>query len=237
MSNDKELDNKRAIEARTTREAKEKFLQEEQVHILRLTARILKCSVTDSDDEYSIALMAVSEAIDSYNENKGAFWNYASLVIKSRIIDEKRANRSGGSEVSVAPGTFEESGYDDEKASEIAIRQEVQKKTAVFVDRDIRDELEALEQELSEYGIDLFELPGSAPKAEKTRKSCKEVIAAFFLPPPLVEALRKTKNLPVKELLLRCDVSRKIIDRHRKYLLASMVVKSGDYQKISEYIL
>ncbi len=237
MNRDKSDDNKRAIEAATSREAKDKFLTQEQVHILRLTARILKCSVTESDDEYSIALMAVSEAIDSYKEEKGPFWNYAALVIRSRIIDEKRANKAGINEMSVAPDTFEKSDVDEDEAAEIAIRQEVQTKTAVYVDRGIRDELDALEQELKDYGVDLFDLPASAPKSAKTKEGCREVIAALFLPPPLVELLRKTKNLPIKELLLRCRVSRKLIDRHRKYLLASMVVKAGDYEKISEYIM
>lgn len=236
MNIDKEKDNKRALNAKSGKEAKEKFLSEEQRHILHLTARILKRTVTDSDDEYSIALMAVSEAIDSYDEDKGAFWNYASLVIRSRIIDEMRRQGYSRSEIYVSPDVFNEKSEEEDDIN-ISIRQEVQKKTAVYVDNNLKNEIEALSDELSEYGIDLFELPEYAPKSKKTKESCKELILAFFLPPPLVEALRKTKNLPVKELLMRCKVSRKLIDRHRKYLLASIVVKAGDYQGIEEYIL
>lgn len=232
---DKKKENKRALAAKAGKEAKEKFLFEEQKHILYLTAKILKRTVTDSDDEYSIALMAVSEAVDSYDEEKGAFWNYASLVISSRIIDDMRKHGNLKSEISISPSAFTE--LADEDGISIDIRQQVQQKTAVYVDNNLKSEIEAFANELSEYGVDLFELPAYSPKSQKTKESCRELIVAFFLPPPLIEALRRTKNLPVKELLMRCNVSRKLIDRHRKYLLASVVAKAGDYQEISEYIL
>ena len=90
MDDKKIKDNYRALEAGRDKGKKEAFLFDEQEHILRLTARILKRSVCDSDEEYSLALLAVSEAIDSFDDSKGAFWNYAALVIKRRIIDNMR---------------------------------------------------------------------------------------------------------------------------------------------------
>ncbi len=232
----REAENKRAIAAGSDRQAKEQFLSEEQGHIMHLTARIMKRTITDSDDEYSIALIAVSDAIDSYDESKGPFWNYASLVIKSRIIDYIRKNRNGDSEMLVAPESFSGEIGDGEDDFSTGIRYEIQAKTAVYVDNELKHEIEALTEELQEYGIDLFALPAAAPKTVKTKESCLEVIKAFFLPPPLMDLLLKTKNLPVKELLERCSVSRKLIDRHRKYLLASIVAKGGDYSVISDYL-
>ena len=47
-------------------------------------------SVTTSDDEYIIAMMAFGDAIDGYNENKGNFLGFAKTVIRNRIIDSIR---------------------------------------------------------------------------------------------------------------------------------------------------
>ncbi len=56
----------------------------------QLQARYLKRSVTTSDDEYIIAMMAFGDAIDGYNENKGNFLGFAKTVIRNRIIDSIR---------------------------------------------------------------------------------------------------------------------------------------------------
>ena len=236
MKENKAEENKRAIDAAQNTDKKNRFLTEERDHILFLTARILRKTVTDSDDEFSIALMAVSEALDSYDENKGAFWNYASLVIKSRIYDEYRRQSSYDKELLLSPDSFSGEMENAERDAEISIRTEVSKKTAVYIDNSLKDELSALSRELETFGIDLFDLPGVSPKSEKTKKNCRELISAFFLPPPLTELLRKTGKLPVSDLIKRYGASRKLIDRHRKFIVASILIKDGDYKEISEYI-
>ena len=52
----------------------------------------------------------------------------------------------------------------------------------------------------------------------------------------MTELLRKTGKLPVSELLKRFRASRKLIDRHRKFIVASILIKDGDYREISEYL-
>ncbi|MBQ9567674.1 MAG: hypothetical protein IJR31_06325 [Lachnospiraceae bacterium] len=85
--------NERALLAKTDKEELEHFLSDEQSHILKLTGRLLGRNVTVSDDEYAIALTAVSEAIKNYDRTRGNFWSFASVVIKSRELDYYR--RSG----------------------------------------------------------------------------------------------------------------------------------------------
>ena len=58
MIRDTAAENERAIWAKESRENLNRFLTEEEQHILRLTGKILKREVTKSDDEWSIALMA-----------------------------------------------------------------------------------------------------------------------------------------------------------------------------------
>lgn len=218
------------------KESKNHFLTEERDHILYLTARILKKTVTDSDDEFSIALMAVSEALDSYDEKRGPFWNYASLVIKSRILDEYRKDSGHSSELLLDPLSFGGDIKGEDTDADISIKSELNRKTAVYIENPLKDELDALEKELQDYDIDLFDLPAVSPKSGKTKTECAELIKAFFLPPPLLRLLKKTGKLPVSELLKRHKTSRKLIDRHRKFILASILIKAGDYSKIESFM-
>ena len=55
---------------------------------------IIKCAcvtcrrlITESDDEWSIALVAFYEAVKKYDEEKGRFASYAKMVISSRLKD------------------------------------------------------------------------------------------------------------------------------------------------------
>ena len=52
----------------------------------RCTSRLC----TEQDDEYSIAMIAFHEAILGYERNRGTFLSYASMLIRSRIIDFQR---------------------------------------------------------------------------------------------------------------------------------------------------
>lgn len=234
--NDKTIEKTKGAQSVPDRESKNRFLTKERDHILYLTARILRKTVTDSDDEFSIALMAVSEALDSYREEKGSFWSYASLVIKSRILDHYRKVSHNSPELLLDPLSFGGDYSDDDTDADISIKSELNRKTAVFIDNPLKDELDALEQELKEYEIDLFDLPAVSPKSTKTRKDCAGLIKAFFLPPPLLELMKKTGKLPVSELLKRYKTSRKLVDRHRKFILASILIKAGDYSGIESYM-
>ncbi|MBO6149349.1 MAG: hypothetical protein J6O55_08425 [Lachnospiraceae bacterium] len=222
--------------ARESPDGRNSFLSEEKEHILLLTARILKRTVSESDDEFSVALLAVSEAIDSYDENKGAFWSYAALVIKSRIIDEIRKRPYRDRELLLDPASFSgdpEYGDDDK---DVRLRQEINEKTAIYTDSNLKYELCELEKELSEYGVDIFELPQHSPKSGKTKEACKDLIKKFFDPPPLTGLFRKKKALPVKEMLMRSGMNRKAFDRHRKFILASILIKTGDYGEIESFL-
>ncbi len=236
MENDKKKENLRALRAAPDNEKKNLFLMEERDHILYLTARILQRTVTDSDDEFSIALMAVSEALNSYDEEKGNFWSYAALVIKSRILDEYRKRSRHSGELLMDPVSFGGDIDGEDTDADISIKSELNRKTAVYIDNPLKDELDALEEELKEYDVDLFELPAVSPKSGKTKTACGELIKAFFLPPPLINILKQTGKLPVSELLKRYKTSRKLIDRHRKFILASILIKAGDYSKIEGYM-
>ncbi len=234
MEEERQKENRRAIEAAGDPRLRDAFLSQEQQHILRLTRKILGKSITMSDDEWSVALLAVNEALTRYSFEKGNFWSYAAVVIQSRTYDYYRSQGKAAKELLVRPDAF--GGNPDDAEEDLGITQEIASKTAVTIDRGLADEIEALSGELSGFEIDFFSLAEYAPKSEKTKKSCGDVLKAFFQPPPLTAELKRTGNFPVKQVLSRLWVSRKLLDRHRKYLIAAAVILGGDYPGLKEYL-
>ena len=230
--------NDRALLAKVDKEELEHFLSDEQQHILKLTGRLLKRSVTVSDDEYSIALSAVSEAVKNYDRTRGDFWSFASVVIKSRELDYYRHSASvNDREMPVAPEMFSaDSAHSMEEERDRALQHDINEKTAVYVDTVLKDEIEDLKEKLAGYDISFFDLAGCSPKAKKSREACSLVLRAIFTPPPLMDEIIKNKSLPIKKILERQKVSRKLIDRHRKYLMSAAIIIDGDYPGIAEYI-
>ena len=216
---------------------REAFLSENSGRILHLAGKLLNRPVTKSDDEWSVALMAASEALDHYDPEKGDFWSYASVVIKSRLLNLIKSEQRSAAEIAVSPDVF--TGEATEDDPELSMKLAVQKKTAVEAadsGNPLADEIFALQEELKRYDISFFDLTECSPRAEKTRKGCAEVITAFFLPPPLLELLKSSGLLPAKELASRSGQSRKLLDKYRKYLIASALILDGDYPGLAEYL-
>ena len=230
-----DAENEKALNAARNTENLNDFIRDEQQHILRLTGRVLNKNITESDDEYSIALMAVSEAVETYDRTRGDFWSYVAFVIKSREVDYyRKTKRTGEKEITVSPDTF--GGDMDEDDPAMTLKRDISKKTATHTDSELKDEIEALGEKLDTFGISFFDLAECSPKAKKSRDACSLVLKAIFTPPPLIDELIRSRTLPIKKILGREKVSRKQIDRHRKYLISAALILTGDYPEIAEYI-
>ncbi len=236
-SADSKKDNLKAVQAAKDSSLREQFLSDNSNHILRLAAKLLGRPITKSDDEWSIALMAASEALDHYDLEKGEFWSYAAIVIKSRLLNLYRSNKRMEKEIIVSPNAFE--GEVEEDDPELSLKLQLQDRMTVdgFSDQSsLKDEIEALEEELNQFNISFFDLTECSPRSQKTKRGCAEVIASFFLPPPIVRLLRESGRLPAKELQERSGKPFKFLDKFRKYVIASILILDGDYPGLAEYI-
>lgn len=232
---DRAPENEEALLAGTDPDEKERFLEHYRNRILRLAGRITGRVLTESDEEWSVAFLAVSYALDTFLPSKGDFWPYAALVIRSRMGDYYRTQARHSSEVSTRPDVFE--GNLNEDDPDFSMQAQVQNKVAHFVDTSLRDEIFALQEELDDYDISFFDLAQSSPKSAKTRQACSALVRALFTPPPpLVPEMRRKKSLPVKKLLERVEAARKLVDRYRKYLITSALILDGDYPGLADYL-
>ncbi len=218
---------------------RDKYIAENKKFILGCAYKAVKHFVTESDDEWSIALIAFNEAIDSYDETRGTFEGFASLVIKRRLVDYIRSESRFSGEVLTEPKIMD--GDLDEEEDPTAHQLEVRKRTGELSVDDVgklsvRDEIEAMQLVLKDYDFSFFDLADCSPKAEKTKKNCAQVVAVLLKEEPLFRKMRGNRTLPIKELCEFSQVPRKILERHRKYIIAAAEIMHGDFPLLVEYL-
>ena len=71
------------------------FVSKHKQFIINCAYRTTHKYITTSDDEWSIALVAFSNAVKSYDIHKGAFLPYSELIMKRNLIDYYRTNQNG----------------------------------------------------------------------------------------------------------------------------------------------
>ena len=104
-------------------EEKNIFLEEHLSRIIRLAGKMTNKNITPNDDEYSISLMAISSAMDTYQEGRGEFWSYASVVLRNRLYDYYRSQKKYQKELSTSNQAFD--GVLDDSDSEFLLQREI----------------------------------------------------------------------------------------------------------------
>lgn len=211
----RELDNQ-IIDIRKDKKALEEFIISQEGFIIKNASKTTKRFVTKSDDEWSIALYAYTEAIEKYDIEKGNFVAFAEMLIRSRLIDWFRAN-----------GKF---------SPEVHVEDIEEKGTNTHDEDNLRLEIEAVGDTLKNYGFSFMDIEKQSPKADKTKMSCKIIINYIIDNPILITELQSSFLLPIKIIEKNSGVPRKIIERHRKYIIAAVEILVGDYPYLSEYL-
>ena len=227
--------NTAALCASKDERAREKLIQEQEQTILRTASAISRRYVSKSDDEWSVALCAFSHAIDVYDETKGDFLPFAQMLIRRELVDAYRAEARHDSELSVAPQILDGSAEPEEDTESVYLA--VVRDSVAASERSLHDEIVAANAMLNEYGFRFFDLTECSPRQEKTRRECAAAIRGLLKDPPLlVELLRQNRKLPASELHSLSGVSRKTLDRYRKYIIMAALILSDDYPQLAEYL-
>lgn len=235
-----ELEEK-VLAAKTDEGIFNELVESNQPWILRVASETTHRYVTDSDDEWSVALMAFHEAVQSYEEDKGSFRGLAGMVIRRRIVDYIRSEGRHGDEMSVTPAAFED-GLDEEEAGgvNLQVQRRVAEEAADAPGEDTaslaRAEIAEMQGILQLYGFSFFDLADASPKAEKTKKSCAQAVRTLIASVLLMAQMRLKRLLPIKELSEVSGVIRKILERHRKYIIASAEILDGDFPILAGYL-
>lgn len=203
-------------------------------HILRVGGAFIGRYISISHDEYSVGLAALDEAISKYNADKGAsFQAFFEIVLKRRLIDHiRKTSRVREIPRSSLQPTLDEEFFD----TDVEVVQAQQRYQEQTLTRERADEIAALSQELSLFGLSFSDLPAHSPKHSDARKTAIRIAASLVRDGELWEGFLQRRLLPVGSLAEEQGVNRKTVERNRKYIVAVALILGGDYPLLSQYV-
>lgn len=186
------------------------------------------------DEEISVALMAFNEAIDAYDPSKGAFLSFAQTVIRRRLVDYFRRERNRQYEV-----TLSEIEDGDEEGQAISVVDKLAHSAwFLVVDQENRRlEIEEFQHLIARYGITLMDLSRLSPKHRDARDRAIHIGRMIVKNPCYRQHLLERQELPLKDLVREPGISRKTIERHRKYIIAVAMILLHDLPYLQGYLL
>lgn len=195
------------------------------------TSKYLKRSISEQDDEVSIAMIGFHEAIRSYDDKKGNFLSYASMIMRNRMIDYYRKESRHRNILSID----QSSGEDDIPLSERLMDSKDHYEESDSM-RVTKTEILELTKQLSDFGVSLTDISENSPKQERTLESCRQVVQYAIDNSYILKIVEKTGKLPIKDLVEGTKVPKKTLERHRKYILAMLIIQTNGYEIIRGHL-
>jgi RNA polymerase sigma factor len=183
------------------------------------------------DDELSIGLMAFVEAINSHDKQKGNFLTFAQQIITRRLIDYYRKEKRH-----FAVKSINEYYKEDDGERDFSVVESLDRYSKDEISEYRRLEILEFKKELSNWDITLFQLAEASPKHESTRSLYKKIVQFLLSQNDIIEQIKHKKTLPIAEIEKGMGIPRKKIERARRYIIAAIIIYTGDYQYIKEYL-
>lgn len=193
-------------------------------------SRFLSRPCTQSDDAYSIAMIAFHEAIVGYERSRGSFLKYAALLIRSRLVDYFRKEQRHQGHLSLHDPAGEDRTIQDTLAEETDHYELSATREAT------RQEIEELSVVLAQFGVTFAHVAQDCPQQERTLLACAKAIRYAGENRELLDTLLRTKKLPLLALAAGSGVERKTLERHRKYILAMLLIQTNGYEIIRGHL-
>lgn len=230
----REID-KLVIKAQKDKSIHQKLIAENEFFIIKIASRGINKYITKSDNEWSIALSAFNETVELYNLEKGSFYNFAELIIKRRIIDYFRKESRHKSEILVDSYVFQSNLWVNTE-NEMINNEVIKKISEDTNESSIKREIEDVAVRLNSYGFSFYDLVKFSPKSQKIKDACTKAVSYILKNSMVYNELIESKKLPVKIIGENIEVSSKILDRHREYIIAAVIIISNDYSHLVKYM-
>jgi len=224
----------RVVEAKQSEPETTRLLEE---FMPFLDARVAKYSSPAESDKrdklQSVAMMAFYEAIQKYDRQKGHFFPFANRVIRARFFDTLRQMyKNGESTVSLDAGDDTQPNPQSAAINRISIQvYEAGRRQEMLV-----EEIEQFKGELNAWGITLETLTRSSPKQRKLLETYRMIVAKIAQNLGVIETIWLKHYFPVKIVAELTGLPQKNVERARTFILASLIIKLGDYDYLSEYV-
>ena len=202
--------------------------------IAKNVSSVCKRYIYETDDEFSIGLIAFNEAIEKFSPERGSsLLSFSEVIIKRRVIDYLR-KQTKNQHISI---DLTYSSLEEESAGMVIVNdlsfEEYKKKT----DEDLRkEEIIQFQALLTSFELSFSDLVINSPKHADARSNAVMVAKTLVDNSELKIYLFEKKRLPIKQLEKMVDVSRKTIERNRKYIIAIALILSSDYLYLNDYL-
>lgn len=212
------------------------FITDYQPYVAKVTSRFCKRYIDPSrDDEFSIALGAFNEAINQFSPESGrSFLSFAETVIRRRLIDYVRKESKFAGQIPYS--SFEVEDDEDSVVNPVEIHQAIEQYEKNKTIEERKSEIVDFSRCLGEFGISFNDLVEGSPKHSDSREALFSIAGRLARNPGLMAIVLSKKMLPIKELLELVDVSRKTLERNRKFIIAVALIYCGPYPYLKHYL-
>lgn len=202
--------------------------------IAKTVSSVCKRYIHETDDEFSIGLIAFNDAIHKYSSERGrSLLSFAEVLIKRRVIDYIR-KQTRNPHISLQ---FNHTSQEDE-SSGISIVNELscEDYQNKMENEQRKEEIIQFQELLKTFELSLDDLVKCTPKHADARINAILIAKTLVEHDELQKLLRETKRLPIKQLEQMVSVSRKTIERNRKYIIAIALIFMGDSIYLKDYL-
>ncbi|WP_227395911.1 RNA polymerase sigma-I factor [Jeotgalibacillus aurantiacus] len=232
FSSQSSLEDKIVVIQNGDQELLNEVLKDYKPYIKKTVSKVCKRYIYDTDDEYSIGLIAFHEAIMNYHPDRGAsLLTFAEIVIRRKLIDKIRKDHREKADLTYDKADSEESVM---KAHESWQAMEHFQLENTINER--KEEILYYSQALLPYKLSFKELAENAPKHSDARENAIFIARLVQSNKDWLRELKEKKRLPIKKIEKEIDLSRKTIERNRKYIIAVVVLLDGDFPYLQEYV-
>ncbi|MFJ8065524.1 RNA polymerase sigma-I factor [Psychrobacillus sp. NPDC096426] len=196
---------------------------------------ICKRPIDEHDEEFSVAINGFHEAVMAFDSTENAsLQTFAHLIIKRRMVDYIRKETARKEKVFLIQSSNEEAHASEQQY--LFDKQSIHTYTEEQQTVARREELIRYRELLAVYNLTFEELTKAAPKHADARKTAFHTAQIIAETEEFYNSLLKTKQLPLKEIEAIVEVSRKTLERHRKYIIAVVLLLNSDFVYIKEYV-
>lgn len=129
--------------------------------------------IGDQDDELSLAMLGFHQAVEGYSQLKGAFLNYAALIMRRKIVDYFRMQKRHTGQISLDKPLAE--GSKENLAA--ALPAEADAYENQHMREATRGEIQELKTQMANFGLSLSDIADNCPKQGRTLAACKKALA------------------------------------------------------------
>lgn len=215
-------------------ELRNDLLKRYKPFIKKSVSSVCRRYIRETDDEFSIGLIAFNDAIDKFSPDKGsALLAFADTMIRRRVIDYIRSQSKKINELSLE---IQQITDDEYIQNPLDVEKSIENHQKQLDSKNLKDEIVQYTQLLQTFHISFDQLVMHTPKHKDARNNAIKIAETVADDPLMMQYVMDRKKIPIKILEDKVNVSRKTIERHRIYIIAMVLILAGDYLFLKGYL-